>query len=102
MQGRCGYGPRLPLLVISPWAKKNYVDTTVTDQSSITRFIEDIFLGSQRIGGGSFDSIAGSLMNMFNFTNGAVVPNPNVVLLNPTTGAGHQRQLTPRSPNPSH
>lgn len=25
-QGRCGYGPRLPLLVISPWAKNNFVD----------------------------------------------------------------------------
>jgi phospholipase C len=86
-QGRCGYGPRQPFLVISPWAKKNAVDTTVTDQSSITRFIEDVFLSSQRIGGGSFDSIAGPLTNMFNFTNAAVVPNPNVVLLNPTTGA---------------
>jgi phospholipase C len=88
VQGRCGYGPRLPLMVISPWAKKNYVDSTVTDQSSITRFIEDIFLGSQRIGGGSSDAIAGSLMNMFNFTaTNGVAPNPNVVVLNPSTGA---------------
>jgi phospholipase C len=86
-QGRCGYGPRLPFMVISPWANKNAVDSTVTDQSSIPRFIEDVFLSSQRIGGGSFDSIAGPLTNMFNFTNGAVIPNPNVVLLNPTTGA---------------
>jgi phospholipase C len=86
-QGRCGYGPRLPFMVISPWASKNAVDATVTDQSSVTRFIEDVFLSSQRIGGGSFDSIAGPLTNMFNFTNGAVIPNPNVVLLNPTTGA---------------
>lgn len=85
MQGRCGYGPRLPLLVISPWAKKNFIDNTVTDQSSVTRFIEDVFLNSARIGGGSYDSAAGSLMNMFNFSS-TVVPNPNVVLLNPTTG----------------
>src|SRR5580692_9632962 len=28
-QGRCGYGPRQPFLVISPWAKKNAVDTNV-------------------------------------------------------------------------
>jgi phospholipase C len=73
-------------MVISPWAKKNYIDSTVTDQSSITRFIEDIFLGSQRLGGGSADASAGTLMNMFNFTS-TVAPNPNVVLLNPTTGA---------------
>jgi len=88
VQGRCGYGPRLPLMVISPWAKKNYIDNTVTDQSSITRFIEDVFLGSTRIGGGSSDTVAGSIMNMFNFsTTAGALPNPNVVLLNPTTGA---------------
>ncbi len=86
-QGRCGYGTRMPLMVISPWANKNQVDSTVTDQSSVLRFIEDTFLSSQRIGGGSFDTVAGSLNNMFNFSNGAVVPNPNVVLLNPATGA---------------
>ncbi len=85
-QGRCGYGPRLPLIVISPWAKKNYIDSTVTDQSSITKFIEDTFLSSQRIGGGSFDSIAGTLSNMFDFSNAAAPPNPNVVVLNTATG----------------
>jgi len=84
-QGRCGYGPRLPLLVISPWANKNYIDSTTVDQTSITRFIEDTFLSGQRIGGGSYDSIAGSLNNMFNFSSG-VAPNPNVVILNPNTG----------------
>jgi phospholipase C len=87
VQGRCGYGPRLPLLVISPWAKSNYVDNTVTDQTSVLRFIEDVFLGSARIGGGSFDNSAGTLMNMFNFTNAALPPNPTPVYLSPTTGA---------------
>jgi phospholipase C len=66
-QGRCGYGPRLPLLVISPWAKKNFVDHTVTDQSSIIHFIEDNWLDSQRIGGGSFDAISNSIDQMFDF-----------------------------------
>jgi phospholipase C len=85
-QGRCGYGTRLPLLVISPWAGKNALDSTITDQTSITRFIEDTFLASTRIGGGSFDSIAGPITNMFDFSNGAVIPNPNVVVLDPNTG----------------
>jgi Phosphoesterase family len=43
VMGRCGYGPRLPLLVISPYARQNYVDHTVGNQSSILRFIEDNF-----------------------------------------------------------
>src|SRR5215471_10645402 len=39
--GRCGYGPSQPLLVISPWARRNFVAHTISDQSSILRFIED-------------------------------------------------------------
>jgi len=66
--GRCGYGTRVPLLVVSPYAKKNYVDHTLTDQTSALKFIEDNWLGGQRIqAGGSFDTIAGSIQNMFDF-----------------------------------
>jgi phospholipase C len=82
-QGRCGYGPRIPLMVISPWAKTNFVDHTVADQSSIIRFIEDNWLGSQRIGSGSFDAIAGSVDTMFDFHQR---PNAAPYLLDPTTG----------------
>jgi phospholipase C len=68
-QGRCGYGPRLPFILISPFARQNFVDHTLTDQSSIIRFIEDNFaLG--RIGGGSSDAFAGSVLNMFDFSKG--------------------------------
>jgi phospholipase C len=80
-QGRCGYGPRLPLLVISPFAKQNYVDHTVTDQSSILRFVEDNWLGGQRITG-SFDNLAGRLNTMFDFRNADTTP----YVLDPSTG----------------
>ena len=39
-QGRCGFGPRLPLLVISPFAKVNAVDHHLSDQASIINLIE--------------------------------------------------------------
>jgi phospholipase C len=39
-QGRCGFGPRLPLLVISPYAKRNYVDHNLSDQASTINFVE--------------------------------------------------------------
>jgi phospholipase C len=69
-QGRCGYGSRIPLLVLSPYAKKNFVDHTLVDQSSVLRFIEDNWLSGARIqAGGSFDTIAGPLSNMFTFTS---------------------------------
>jgi phospholipase C len=50
VQGKCGFGPRLPLLVISPLARRNFVDHSTTDQSSILRFIEDNW-NTGRIGG---------------------------------------------------
>jgi len=81
-QGRCGYGPRTPLLVISGWSKINFVDHTLTDQSSILRFIEDNWLGSKRLGSGSFDAIAGSINNMFDFNHF----NPTRLILNPGNG----------------
>jgi len=39
-QGRCGLGPRLPMLLISPCAKQNAVDHNLSDQSSIINFVE--------------------------------------------------------------
>ena len=84
-QGRCGPGPRLPLLVISSWAKANYVDHTVTNQTSILRLIEDVFLGGQRLGAGSFDATSGSLNGMFDFSS-SKPKNLQKVLLDPETG----------------
>ena len=82
--GRCGYGPRLPMLVISPYANANYVSHNVTDQTSILRFIEDNFLKGARLGQGSYDSLAGSMGDMFDFSS--TPHNGAVVQLDPTSG----------------
>jgi phospholipase C len=82
--GRCGYGPRQPLLVISPFARTNFVDHTLTDQSSVLRLIEDNW-GTGRIGGGSYDEIAGSLLNMFDFKHHQDDDNGRL-FLDPATG----------------
>jgi phospholipase C len=81
-QGRCGYGTRIPFLVVSPWSKINFVDHTLLDQSSVSRFVEDNWLQGQRLGfpNSSFDSIA----NTFDFS-GAAGTAPTV-FLQPTTG----------------
>jgi phospholipase C len=81
--GRCGYGPRLPLVVVSPWSKQNFVDHTVTDQTSIIHFVEDNWLGGQRIGQGSFDSIANSISQMFDFSK---MRSNGTLILSPDTG----------------
>ncbi|MFG2722197.1 phospholipase C [Streptomyces sp. NPDC048416] len=74
---RCGPGTRQPLLVISPYSKVNAVDHTLTEQASITRFIEDNW-GTGRIGDASFDARANSLTSAFDFKH----PNNKQVLLN--------------------
>jgi phospholipase C len=75
-QDRCGPSQRLPLLVISPYSKQNYVDSTATEQTSITKFIEDNW-STGRIGDSSFDERAGTLAGMFDFAN----PQQRAVLL---------------------
>jgi phospholipase C len=80
--GRCGYGPRMPLLVVSPFAKHNKVDHTLTDQSSILKFVEDNWK-LPRISD-SFDAMAGTLNDLFNFNaNGG---SNKTLFLDPATG----------------
>jgi phospholipase C len=80
--GRCGYGPRQPLLVISPYARRNFVDHTLADQTSIARFIEDNW-GLPRLGGEAMDQWAGSLAGMFDFNTPA---RTDLLILDPATG----------------
>jgi phospholipase C len=84
-QARCGYGPRLPLVVVSPWANPNYVDHTLTNQTSIINFIESNwnlpFIDGAAVppaGTASFDRYSGPLTNMFNFN---APPSVSPVLL---------------------
>jgi phospholipase C len=83
---RCGYGPRLPLVVISPYTRENYVSHNVTDQSSIVKFIEDNWVGGQSTGPGSFTRIAGSLDAPGGVLDFWTRPHFNPVILNPSTG----------------
>jgi phospholipase C len=67
---------------VSPSATRNYADHTLTDQTSILRFIEDNWLQGERVGQGSFDEIAGPLDGMFDFTQ----PHPKKYILDGSTG----------------
>jgi phospholipase C len=104
LQARCGFGPRLVLNMVSPWAKVNYVDHTLTDQASLLRFIEDNWdlnyidgpaahdpttglrtpgfaLAPQKQ---SFDVVTGSFDNMFDFDDH---PHLGRFILDPVSGA---------------
>jgi phospholipase C len=92
---RNGYGLRVPALVISPYAKRGYIDHQTASFDSYAKFIEDVFLNGQRLdpkSDGRPDprpdvrenaGVLGNLWNDFNFTQ---APRRPVLLpLNPKT-----------------
>ncbi len=83
VNGRCGPGTRIPFLVISPWAKANYVGKTRISQASVVRFIEDNWLGGERIGAGSFDASSGAIDDLFDFKGAGANP---ALYLDPVQG----------------
>jgi len=83
-----GFGLRVPGIVISPWAKKGKIDKQILSHDAYLRFIEDVFLGGQRVDpktDGRPDSRPtvrenlqqGDLMNDFDLTQ---TPLPALVL----------------------
>jgi phospholipase C len=84
VNGRCGPGTRIPFLVVSPWAKVNYVSHGRISQASVVRFIEDNWLHAERLGDGSFDAGAGSIEDLFEFGGGGKAA---VLMLDPGTGS---------------
>lgn len=59
------YGFRVPTLIISPFAKKGYVDSTLYDATSILKFIEHNF-GLPTLA--ARDANANNMLNAFDFT----------------------------------
>jgi len=73
-----GFGPRVPLLVISPWAKPGFIDHTVLEFSSVLKFIEERFdLDALTVR----DQDAADLVDAFDFKHGPRAP----VILQPRT-----------------
>jgi len=69
-----GLGPRVPLLIISPYAIPGHVSHTRYEASSVLKFIEERF-GVPSLGGR--DLIANDISDSFNFSQ---PPNPPLVL----------------------
>lgn len=82
VNGRCGPGVRVPFIVISKYAKRNYVSHTPITQASVVKFIEDNWLAGARLGGGSFDDSTGSIADLFDFS----APKAPELFLSPQTG----------------
>jgi phospholipase C len=79
-----GLGFRLPLIVISPYAKPGYIFSEVAEQASIPRFIEQIFGSTQTLNDldpAAQDKHANDLLHAFDFTQ---TPLPPLVLTDRT------------------
>jgi phospholipase C len=84
--GRCGFSQRLPMVVISPYTRDDYVSHNLTDTTSVVKFIEDNWLNGERIPG-SYDSVSGSLDGPGGLLDFFVRPQERPVILNSTSGA---------------
>ena len=73
---RFGFGIRVPLLVISPYAKRGYVDNTLGEFSSVLRFMEDNWGLSQLT---QRDRNADNLTTAFDFAQEPRPPDPQPV-----------------------
>ncbi len=67
------YGPRVPAIIISPYAKHAFVDHTMYSISSVVKFIETT-MGLSALG--TVDAQANSLSNAFDFTQTPLPPFP--------------------------
>jgi phospholipase C len=83
---RCGYSQRLPLVVISPYTRQNYVSSNLTNTASVVKFIEGNWLHGESIPG-SFDATSGSLDGRGGVLDFNIRPHFSPLILNPTTGA---------------
>lgn len=66
-----GFGPRVPFLIISPYARKGHISTTQYEFSSVLKFIEERF-GLPALG--TRDANANDITDSFNFTQTPLAP----------------------------
>ncbi len=93
------YGFRVPMYVVSPWARKNYVSRVVQDHTSVLRFIERKFnLGAIT----RRDAAAADLTDYFDFKHAAFLHPPKLAkpaLLSPGLKQCTAEGLHPPLPN---
>ncbi|MFM0041307.1 phosphocholine-specific phospholipase C [Paraburkholderia sediminicola] len=84
--GPYGLGPRVPMLVVSPWSKGGYVCSELFDHTSVIRFIEKRFGEQHNLGESNITpwrrAVCGDLMSAFNFST----PNDAFPTLPSTSG----------------
>jgi phospholipase C len=84
-----GLGPRVPMLIVSPWTKPGYIDHTPYEFSSVLRFIEETF-GLKCMT--DRDCGASDMMDAFDFGS-EVKPKDRKVILEARNCTGLPRRI---------
>ncbi len=63
-----GFGPRVPLIVVSPWTRGGFVNSELSDHTSVIRFLEKRFGVMEPNTSPWRRAVAGDLTSMFDFT----------------------------------
>jgi phospholipase C len=64
-----GFGPRVPMYVVSPWSKGGWVNSEVFDHTSVIRFLEQRFGVKEPNISAWRRAVAGDLTSAFNFSD---------------------------------
>jgi len=91
-----GYGFRVPCIIISPYAKEAFIDSTLADHTSILRFIETVYSMPNLT---NRDATASNLFEAFNFSQ---EPRSPLVLPGPYLPDSYPLVLKNPTPNPDY
>jgi phospholipase C len=87
------FGPRVPAIVISPYARSGFIDHTEYDFGSVLRFIEDSFNLPHL---STYDPSIPSISGMFNFNQAPLAPAPLPLRHCPTYNPGRDSTMAGR------
>ena len=73
-----GPGPRVPMYVVSPWSRGGWVNSQVSDHTSVLRFLEQRFGVTESNISPWRRAVCGDLTSAFNFSNPNGSPVPSI------------------------
>ncbi|WP_269934173.1 phosphocholine-specific phospholipase C [Serratia liquefaciens] len=98
-----GPGPRVPMLVLSPWSRGGWVNSQVFDHTSVLQFLEKRFKVHEPNISTWRRAVCGDLTSAFNFVdpNGETLPNLPVTSRHSADSLRQRQEQLPQVPLPA-
>ncbi len=96
-------GPRVPMLVLSPWSRGGWVNSQVFDHTSVLQFLEKRFQVHEPNISAWRRAVCGDLTSAFNFVdpNGEALPSLPATSRHAADGLRQRQEQLPQVPLPS-